>query len=152
MKSTIVSLLLVLVLGCLLTPAANASATFSGSWNITGYFEPGLTSPYTWCFDFTKTGGVLFPNSGTWNVPSYSLGWSGTWYQTGDEVILHGVADGTFIFSWKGRLLNGGTIGGRQVEFFINGTTDTAGTFLGTRLSGSCSAAAVTKSSSDPAR
>jgi hypothetical protein len=72
---------------CLLTPVANAQSVpaFGGSFNITGYKEPALDSPYTWCFDFTKTGEVLFPNSGTWKVPSYAEGWSGTWYQDGDE-------------------------------------------------------------------
>jgi hypothetical protein len=147
-----VAFLLLGVLVCLLPPVANAASTLSGSFNITGYKEPGLTGPYTWCFDFTKTGTVLFPNSGTWNVPSYSYGWFGTWYQTGDEIILHGVADGTFIFSWKGRLLTGGKIGGRQVEFYIDGSTDTAGTFYGTKISGSCSAAAAAPAKKDPAR
>ncbi|HTS36545.1 MAG TPA: hypothetical protein VMH04_12790 [Candidatus Solibacter sp.] len=124
---------------------------FTGSWNITGYLEPGLTSPYTYCFDFTNTGGVLgFTNSGTWNVPSYSAGWSGEWYVNGDEIIIHGVAAGDFIFSWKGSIQNAQKIAGRQVEFFITGATDTAGTFSGTKISGSCPAA-VSKGG-DPAK
>jgi len=153
MKTKLMSLCVVL---CMCLPvwggnAAPPTPNFGGSFNITGYVEPGLNGPYTWCFDFTKTGGVLFPNSGTWNVPSYSLGWSGTWYQTGDEIILHGVADGTFIFSWKGRLVNGNNISGRQVEFLIDGTTDTAGTFAGTKISGSCPAG-VSSKTGDPAK
>src|SRR5579862_2452239 len=86
---------------CLMAPLAKAQSvpTFGGSYNITGFKEPALNGPYTWCFNFVKTGNVLFPNSGTWSVPSYAGGWSGTWYQDGDEVIFHGVAGGTFIFS-----------------------------------------------------
>jgi hypothetical protein len=152
MKSKVLCLCL-LACVCLLTAtasAAEAPAVFGGSFNITGYLEPTLGGSYTYCFAFTKTGTVLFPNSGTWTVPSYSAGWSGTWYQTGDELILHGVADGTFIFSYKGRLLAPGKISGRQVEFFIDGSTDTAGTFFGTKVSG-CSAEASSKKG-DPAR
>jgi hypothetical protein len=150
MKST---LLCLMVCVCLLTAAASAAeapAVFSGSFNITGYREPTLGGAYTWCFAFTKTGTVLFPNSGTWTVPSYSSGWSGTWYQTGDELVLQGVADGTFLFAYKGRLLAPGKISGRQVEFLIDGSTDTAGTFYGTKVS-SCSAGASSKKG-DPAR
>jgi hypothetical protein len=141
-----------LVCAFLLAPTANAQSVpnFGGSYNITGYFEPALTGSYTWCFNFTKTGGVLFPNSGTWNVPSYTNGWSGTWYQDGDEVILHGVADGTYIFSWKGRLVSTSAISGRQVEFYINGNTDTAGTFDGTKTS-ACPAE-VSDRTGDPAK
>lgn len=92
---------------------------FSGSYNITGYKEPGLNGAYTFCFNFTSTGTVFgYSNSGTWNVPSWSPGWSGEWYVSGDEIILHGVASGSFFFSWKGRIVNGGSISGRQVEFF----------------------------------
>jgi hypothetical protein len=138
---------------CLLASAASAAdapATFAGSFNITGYLEPALSSSYTYCFVFTKTGGVLFPNSGTWTVPSWSPGWNGTWYQTGDEIVLHGVASGTYIFSWKGRLLNGSKIGGRQVEMLIDGSTDTAGTFFGSKVS-AC-AGTVSSKKGDPAR
>ena len=125
---------------------------FGGSFNITGYLEPTLGGAYTWCFNFTNTGTILgFPNSGTWNVPSYSPGWFGTWYRDGDEIILHGVADGTFIFSWKGRLLNSSHIAGRQVEFFIDGSTDTAGTFSGSKVSAGCPAALSAKAG-DPAK
>jgi hypothetical protein len=121
---------------CLLAPTAKAQSvvpSFGGSYSITGYFEPALTGSYTWCFNFVKTGSVLFANSGTWSVPSYAYGWKGTWYQDGDEIIFHGVADGTYIFSWKGRLDSTTAISGRQVEFYINGNTDTAGTFTGTK-------------------
>jgi hypothetical protein len=136
----------------LFAPAANAQSVpnFGGSYSITGFFEPGLSGSYTWCFNFTKTGGVLFPNSGTWNVPSYAYGWSGTWYQDGDEIIFHGVADSTYLFSWKGRLVSTGTISGRQVEFYINGGTDTAGTFSGSQVS-SCPAE-VSDRVDDPAK
>ncbi len=122
---------------CLLAPAAEAQSvvpSLSGSYSITGYFEPALSGSYTWCFDFVKTGTVLFANSGTWSVPSYAYGWKGTWYQDGDEIIFHGVADGAYIFSWKGRLDSTTAISGRQVEFYINGNTDTAGTFTGTKV------------------
>jgi hypothetical protein len=131
--------------------AGPAIPNLGASYEITGYLEPNLSSPYTWCFDFTTNGSVLFPDSGTWNVPSYSFGWSGTWYRDGDEIIFHGVADGTFIFSWKGRLLGGGKIAGRQVEFYIDGTTDTAGTFFGKAVSGGCPTA-VANSNRDPSR
>ena len=137
-----------------ITSAAKAQVpNFGGSYNISGYFEPGLGGPYTWCFNFTKTGSVLFPNSGTWDVPSYPFGWSGTWYQDGDEIIFHGVADKTYIFSWKGRLDNTSEISGRQVEFLINGNTDTAGTFIGSKVS-SCTdlESALRSESSDPAK
>jgi hypothetical protein len=130
-----------------------AAPKVSGSYNITGYLEPNLASPYTWCFNFTTTGTVLgFTNSGSWNVPGYSGGWSGQWYVSGDEIIMHGVAAGTFIFSWKGRILSPTKIGGRQVEFFIDGSTDTAGTFLGSRISGACPAAVAAANVGDPAR
>jgi len=52
-----------------------------------------------------------------WNVSGYSLGWVGTWYQEGIEVVLHGVADGTFIFSWKGRLDSPTSFSGRRSSF-----------------------------------
>jgi len=145
--------LLCLALSAFSFPAVS-SESFGGSWNITGYEEPNLSSSYTWCFNFTVTGGVLgYSNSGTWNVPSYSAGWSGEWYRNGDEIILHGVADGTYLFSWKGRVLGESKIGGRQVEFFINGGTDTAGTFYGTRLTAACPAAASSATTSrDPAK
>jgi hypothetical protein len=142
---------------CLMVPMAKAAnvPTFAGSYSITGYFEPALTGSYTWCFDFVKTGSVLFPNSGTWSVPSYAFGWKGTWYQDGDEIILHGVADGTYFFSWKGRLETASAISGRQVEFFSNGDTDTAGTFTGTRVA-ACPAIDIEASGkmqgSDPAK
>ena len=141
----------------LLTPAARAQSAppaLGGSYSITGFFEPALTGSYTWCFNFVKTGTVLFPNSGTWNVPSYPFGWKGTWYQDGDEIVFHGVADGTYLFSWKGRVNNTSSISGRQVEFYVNGNTDTAGTFTGTKVA-SCGAAAAAErftlsGSSDP--
>ncbi len=144
----VVGLCLIFATGLLAVPK------FGGSYNITGYKEPTLGGPYTWCFDFTNTGTVLgFPDSGTWNVPSYSLGWSGEWYVDGDEVIMHGVADGTYFFSWKGRIVNDKKIAGRQVEFFSNGTTDTAGTFLGAKITGSCPASSASVSAgNDPAR
>jgi hypothetical protein len=134
-----------------LTPAAEAQDVpqLSGSYSITGFKEPPLNGPYTWCFNFTKTGEVLFPNSGTWTVPSYSEGWNGTWYQVGDEIIFQGVADAMFIFAWKGRLISPTSIGGRQVEFFIDGSTDTAGTFSGTQVS---SCPAISGKKGDPAR
>ncbi len=136
---------------CLFGGAVQAQTpTFGGSWDITGYTEPALTSPYSWCFDFTTTGTVLYPNSGTWNVPSYGYGWSGTWYQVGEEVIFHGVADGIYIFSWKGHIIDPNTIGGRQVEFFSDGSTDTAGTFRGTKVASCGGGASIMKR--DPAR
>lgn len=139
-----------------MAPAAKAQGVpnFGGSYNISGYFEPGLGGPYTWCFNFVKTGGVLFPNSGTWSVPSYAFGWKGTWYQDGDEIVFHGVADGTYIFSWKGRLDNTSAISGRQVEFYLNGNTDTAGTFTGTKA-GLCplvDAASINMQGNDPTK
>jgi hypothetical protein len=141
---------------CLMAPAAKAQAVpnFGGSYNISGYFEPGLGGPYTWCFNFVKTGGVLFANSGTWSVPSYAFGWQGTWYQDGDEIIFHGVADNTYIFSWKGRLDSTSHISGRQVEFYLNGNTDTAGTFIGSKA-GSCplvSTAGIDMHGNDPTK
>jgi hypothetical protein len=144
-KSTYLSLF---ASACLLATTVNAQSVatvpnLGGSWTITGYFEPNLGSPYTYCFNFTTNpNSVLFPNSGTWKVPSYSLGWNGTWYQDGDEIIFHGVADKTYLFSWKGRLNNPTSISGRQVEFLLDGSTDTAGTFIGTKVS-SCSAASA---------
>ena len=141
MKRNLVALTLLGVLMCLFPSAANASAKLAGSFNLTFNGEPSLVYLSTWCFDFTTTGGVLgFPNSGTWNVPSYSFGWSGEWYQNGDEVIFYGVADGTYIFSWTGRLLTTDKASGRFAEFFIDGGTDFAGTFYATKVSGSCSA------------
>jgi hypothetical protein len=132
---------------CSLAPVVQAQSVpkFGGSYSVTGYKEPDLGGSYTYCFNFTTNGSVLFANSGTWTVPSYSFGWNGTWYQNGDEIIFHGVADGKYLFSWKGRLDSPSTISGRQVEFFLNGDTDTAGTFRGTKVS-SCSAAAVEQS------
>lgn len=153
MKTIFVCLCIVgLCLPALAGPPAPLVPKVTGSYNITGYLEPNLTSAYTWCFNFTTTGTVLgFANSGTWNVPSYTLGWSGEWYVNGDEIIMHGVADGTYLFSWKGRILNGSKMAGRQVEFFINGSTDTAGTFFGSKISGACPATAAA-SVGDPAR
>src|SRR5262249_17084524 len=84
---SVAELVCLAVLLYLLPPAANAAtqAKLGGAFNLTMYGEPGLTELSTWCFVFTTTGGVLgFPNSGTWNVPSYSYGWSGEWYQNGD--------------------------------------------------------------------
>jgi hypothetical protein len=149
MKRNFVSLCLLGVLMCLFPSAANAGAKFSGSFNVSFYGEPSLGHLSTWCFDFTTTGGVLgFPNSGTWNVPSYDFGWSGEWYQNGDEVIFHGVADGTFIFSWKGRLLTGHKASGRFTEFFIDGKTDFAGTFAAAKVPGNCPV--ISRSKNDP--
>jgi len=154
MKGKIVCLCVLLF--CVSLPAFAAGPPvpkFNGSYNITGYLEPSLGSPYTWCFDFTNTGAVLgFANSGTWNVPSYSSGWSGEWYVNGDEIIIHGVAAGEFIFSWKGRIVASNRIAGRQVEFFISGATDTAGTFYGAKVSGGCPAATPSAKSGDPAK
>lgn len=68
-------------------------------------------------------------------------------------MVLHGVADGTFIFSWKGRLDSPTSFSGRQVEFYISRNTDTAGTFAGTQITGSCPAAAgEAVKSGDPAK
>jgi hypothetical protein len=107
----------------------------SGAFNITGYKEPELENPFTYCFDFTYTGEVLgYPNSGTWTVPSYALGWVGEWYANGDELVMTGVANGTYFFTWTGRILSSGKIGGRYVEFLNSGATDTAGTFLGRKV------------------
>jgi hypothetical protein len=148
-------IILSLLLFCFALPAFSAGPPipkFQGSYNITGYLEPSLGSPYTWCFDFTNTGTVLgFSNSGTWNVPSYSGGWFGEWYVDGDEIVIHGVASSTFIFSWKGSIINSTRISGRQVEFFIDGSTDTAGTFFGLKLTGACPAA-VSSKVGDPAK
>lgn len=153
MKSKLFCLSLLLICACLPAVAAGPPIPkFQGSFNITGYLEPTLGSPYTWCFDFTNTGTVLgFANSGTWNVPSYTSGWFGEWYVDGDELIIHGSAASTFIFSWKGRIVNATKIAGRQVEFFIDGSTDTAGTFYGTKITGACPAAAASKTG-DPAK
>ena len=157
-KSKFLCLGLLLASSCLLTPAARAQSVpaFGGSYKITGFFEPGLSGSYTYCFNFVKTGSVLFPNSGTWTVPSYPYGWKGTWYQNGAEIIFHGVADGAYLFSWKGRLDSTSAISGRQVEFLVNGNTDTAGTFTGIKVT-SCSAAGAaaeqfSTSGSDPVR
>ena len=149
-------LVIVCVVGICLISVTMLSAVpkFSGSYNIAGYKEPTLGGPYTWCFDFTNTGGVLgFTNSGTWNVPGYTSGWSGEWYVTGDEIIMHGVAAGTYIFSYKGRIVNATKITGRQVEFYISGGTDTAGTFLGSKITGACpTSSAALAVNGDPAR
>ena len=153
MKCKLVCLSVLLV--CVTLPAFAAGPPIpklTGSYNITAYLEPSLGSPYTWCFDFTNTGTVLgFSNSGTWNVPSYTAGWNGEWYVNGDEVIIHGVAAGTYIFSWKGRIVSSSKLAGRQVEFFIDGSTDTAGTFFGSKISGACPGAAAAKTG-DPAK
>src|SRR5215470_9851964 len=112
MKAKLLCLSLLLVSACLPAFAAGPPIPkLQGSFNITGYLEPNLSNPYTWCFDFTNTGTVLgFSNSGTWNVPSYTSGWFGEWYVNGDEVVIHGVAAGTFIFSWKGRIVAAGKL------------------------------------------
>jgi|SRR5580704_4578965 hypothetical protein len=126
----------------------------SGAFNITGYKEPELENPFTYCFDFTNTGGVLgYPNSGTWTVPSYAPGWVGEWYANGDELVMTGVADGTYFFTWTGRILSSGKIGGRYVEFLNSGATDTAGTFLGKKV-GACpdSAASSSLKPGDPTK
>jgi hypothetical protein len=49
-------------------------------------------------------------------------------------------------------MLDGGKIGGRQVEFYTSGGTDTAGTFYGTKQAAACSAAASERTSRDPAK
>lgn len=154
MKAKLALLSLLALTAGLAVPSAQAEGIFTGSFNITGYLEPGLGSPYTWCFDFTTTSGHVpgYPVSGTWNVPSYSDGWTGDWYQVGDEVLLYGVADGTFFFSWSGRLLNPSRFSGRQVEFLSSGATDTEGTFLGVKNSGSCPASDGTARSGDPSK
>ena len=128
---------------------------FSGAFNITGYKEPALDSPYTYCFEFTNDGSVLgYPNSGSWSVPSYAPGWFGQWYANGDELVMNGVANGTYLFTWTGRILSSGKIAGRQVEFLIDGATDTAGTFLGRKLGASCPvpARAAAKTAGDPTK
>ncbi|HUA15973.1 MAG TPA: hypothetical protein VMG31_11790 [Verrucomicrobiae bacterium] len=126
----------------------------SGAFNITGYKEPSLQNPFTYCFEFTNTGTVLgFPNSGTWSVPSYAPGWFGEWYANGDELVMSGVANQTYFFTWTGRILSSGKISGRYVEFLSNGATDTAGTILGRKLTGSCPlTAASADKTDDPAR
>ncbi len=130
----------------------------TGAFNITGYKEPELNNPYTYCFEFTNDGSVLgYPNSGSWTVPSYAPGWFGQWYANGDELVMNGVANGTYLFTWTGRILSSGKIGGRQVEFLISGATDTAGTFLGRKLStascpGTAAATDVAAKTGDPAK
>jgi hypothetical protein len=132
--------------------SAHADPGLAGSFNITGYDEPALTSSYTWCFDFTKTGGVLgYPLSGTWNVPAYSFGWTGDWYQVGDEIVIEGIADGTYNFTWTGRLLTPTRLEGRVVEFTSDGL-DTSGTFFGGKISGSCPASDGAFKGGDPAK
>lgn len=154
MKIRIACLCILLI--CATLPAFAAEKPIprlSGSFNITAYLEPNLSSPYTWCFDFTTTGTVLgFANSGTWNVPSYGGGWSGEWYVDGDELVFHGVAAGEFIFSYKGRLVASNRLAGRQVEFFIDGSTDTAGTFYGAKVSTGCPTTAAVTRGKDPAK
>ena len=126
----------------------------TGAFNITGYKEPELDGPYTYCFQFTTDGSVMGnPNSGSWTVPSYAPGWSGQWYANGDELVMSGVADGTYLFTFTGRILSSGKISGRQIEFLSDGAIDTAGTFLGRKLGTSCpgSAGAAGKAG-DPAK
>jgi len=134
--------------------AEPAIPNVAASYNITGYHEPNLSAPYTWCFNFTTTAGSVlgFADSGTWTVPSYSFGWSGTWYRNGDELILHGVADGTYLFSYQGRMLGGGRISGRQVEFLIDGSTDSAGTFFGSVVGAGCPSTVAATNSRDPSK
>ncbi len=126
----------------------------SGAFNITGYKEPELNGPYKYCFEFTNDGSVLqYPNSGSWTVPSLSSGWFGQWYADGDELVMNGVAEGTYFFTWTGRILSSGKIGGRYVEFLISGATDTAGTFLGRKLGTSCPTSSdASASTGDPTK
>jgi hypothetical protein len=120
---------------------AHAEGNFSGSWTITGYREPNLGQPFSWCFDFGAGSVLAFPNSGNWNVPSYGAGWSGDWYRNGDELIMAGAAGGAYWFSWVGHLDTPGKISGRFTETFANGSggsIDASGTFFGTKNTASC--------------
>ena len=138
MKAKFVLLALLASTAGLVVLPAQAEGNFGGSYNITGYHEPVLNAPFTYCFDFTVTGGVLgFPNSGTFNVPSYAGGWTGDWYRNGDEIIINGVAGGAFYLMYGGRILSPTKISGRQSEFF-GGSTAESGTFEGVKISGSC--------------
>lgn len=135
-KPVLLSVLLVVVSLSAFAAGPPPFPKLSGAFNITGYKEPELQNPYTYCFEFTNDGSVLgYPNSGSWTVPGYALGWVGQWYASGDELVMNGVADGTYFFTWTGRILNSGKIAGRQVEFLGSGATDTAGTFLGRKVS-----------------
>jgi hypothetical protein len=155
MKAKLV--LLCVLIGVVTLPSAAGTPPFpklSGGFNITGYKEPELENPYTWCFDFTVTGNVLgYPNSGTWSVANYAPGWFGEWYANGDELVMNGVADGTYFFTWTGRILSSGKISGRYVEFLSSGATDTGGTFLGRKVGDACpTSAGASEKTGDPAK
>ena len=125
----------------------------NGAFNITGYKEPELEGPYTYCFQFTTDGSVMgYPNSGSWTVPGYVPGWSGQWYANGDELVMSGVADGTCFFTFTGRILSSGKISGRQIEFLSDGAIDTAGTFLGRKVGACRVSAAAEAKTGDPTK
>jgi hypothetical protein len=145
--------LLSLVASVVSLPAFSTGPNFGGSWNITGEHEPNLNEPFEYCFDFTTDGSVLGADSGTFNVPSWSPGWTGSWYRSGDDIILTSQASSsTFFLTFIGTMQDSKKIAGRQTENYASGALDEGGTFFGTKITGSCPTDAASPKTGDPTK
>ncbi len=68
--------LAIIIAACLLTSPAWANRFIPGSYTLLLFNGPGQVQNQKLCFQFEKTGKVLFRNSGTWTG---SPGWQGNY-------------------------------------------------------------------------
>jgi hypothetical protein len=134
-------------------PARAAEPTFVGSWNITFALDPGRTAGATQCIVVIKTGTVAgLPLSGTWTSPTFS-GWGGQWIELGDHVRWFGVTGGGLSTEESGNVISASQTGGVSFNHFFssNGTTSSAGSWIGSRVS-KCTTGTAQLRSSDPSK
>ena len=99
-----------------------------GAFNLTFYIEPTLYTGATYCLTFTKTGFLAgYAQSGTFADNAGDI--QGTWYQSGDEILLSTIfSNAEEAAPMTGRLLSGASkFGGR---FFLFSTGDPGVTIL----------------------
>src|ERR1700733_473818 len=87
-----------------------------GAFNLTFYIEPTLYTGATYCLTFTKTGFLAgYAQSGTFadNAGDFQ----GTWYQSGDEILLSTIfPNAGEAAQMMGKLLSGASkFGGRYI-------------------------------------
>jgi hypothetical protein len=131
--------------------AMAAEPNLAGSWNVTFYLEPNHTTPNTQCVVFIKDGSqVGESNSGTWTSPSVS-GWSGEWFQEGEQIQWYGFTSSGLATSETGSLQTNSK-GSAVFNHFISGTTSSAGATVMSRVSSCPAAAPKSSGSDDPAK
>jgi hypothetical protein len=116
------------------TALAN-SPEISGTWEVTGYDEPGRNAVDTICVSFVRTNDIqnVTMYSGTWTALNVIAPVAGEWIQLGDRVYMWArVALKNVAFSLSGNLVTKKFMGGESYVGFdmSSGLSLVAGSFV----------------------